>query len=82
MNVFLGISSLLVFPGGLFLVVSGLLYEWADHKLLALLQNRVGPRWFQPLADAVVAELLEANGFVTDKAEARRLAAQLQKVES
>ena len=53
MNVFLGISSLLVFPGGLFLVVSGLLYEWADHKLLALLQNRVGPRWFQPFADTL-----------------------------
>ena len=53
MNVFLGISSLLVFPGGLFLVVGGLLYEWADHKMLALLQNRVGPRWFQPFADTL-----------------------------
>jgi NADH-quinone oxidoreductase subunit H len=53
MNVFLGISSLLIFPGGLFLVVSGLLYEWADHKMLALLQNRVGPRWFQPFADTL-----------------------------
>ena len=53
MNVFLGISSLLIFPGGLFLVVSGLMYEWADHKLLALLQNRVGPRWFQPFADTL-----------------------------
>jgi NADH-quinone oxidoreductase subunit H len=28
-------------------------YEWADRKLVARLQNRLGPRWFQPLADTV-----------------------------
>ncbi len=32
---------------------SGLLYEWVDRKLLARFQNRIGPRWFQPLADVV-----------------------------
>jgi NADH-quinone oxidoreductase subunit H len=47
------IAALLVFPGGLFLLASGLAYEWADRKLLARLQNRLGPRWFQPLADTV-----------------------------
>lgn len=41
----------LIFPGGLVLLASGLFYEWVDRKLLARLQNRVGPRWFQPLAD-------------------------------
>jgi NADH-quinone oxidoreductase subunit H len=45
--------SILLFPGGLFLMVSGMLYEWADRKLVARYQNRVGPRWFQPMADVV-----------------------------
>ena len=44
---------LLVFPGGLFLLASGLVYEWIDRKLVARFQNRVGPRWFQPLADMI-----------------------------
>jgi NADH-quinone oxidoreductase subunit H len=42
---------LLIFPGGLFLLASGLVYQWIDRKLVARFQNRVGPRWFQPLAD-------------------------------
>jgi NADH-quinone oxidoreductase subunit H len=45
--------ALLFFPGGLCLMAGGLLYEWVDRKLLARFQNRVGPRWFQPLADVV-----------------------------
>ncbi len=45
--------SLLVFPGGLFLLVAGMIYEFVDRKLVARFQNRVGPRWFQPLADIV-----------------------------
>jgi NADH-quinone oxidoreductase subunit H len=52
---------LLFFPGGLFLLASGLFYEWVDRKLLARFQNRVGPRWFQPLAD-MVKLLLEGRG--------------------
>ncbi len=47
------ILAILVFPGGLFLLAGGMMYEWADRKLIARLQNRVGPRWFQPLADVV-----------------------------
>jgi NADH-quinone oxidoreductase subunit H len=47
------IVALLFFPGGLFVILGGLLYEWIDRKLVARLQNRVGPRWFQPLADLV-----------------------------
>jgi NADH-quinone oxidoreductase subunit H len=45
--------ALLFFPGGLFLMAGGLVYEWVDRKLLARFQNRIGPRWFQPLADVV-----------------------------
>ncbi len=47
------ILVLLIFPGGLFLLASGLVYQWADRKLIARFQNRVGPRFIQPLADTV-----------------------------
>jgi NADH-quinone oxidoreductase subunit H len=53
MNNPLSILYLLVFPGGLFLIALGLVFEYADRKLVAQFQNRVGPRWFQPLADVV-----------------------------
>jgi NADH-quinone oxidoreductase subunit H len=56
--------NLLFFPGGLFLLLCGLAYEWADRKLLARLQNRYGPRWFQPLAD--VLKLLAKEEIVPD----------------
>jgi NADH-quinone oxidoreductase subunit H len=45
--------ALLIFPAGLFVLFNGLVYHWIDRKLIARLQNRVGPRWFQPLADLV-----------------------------
>jgi NADH-quinone oxidoreductase subunit H len=45
--------ALFIVPGGLFVLLSGLAFEWVDRKLVARLQNRVGPRWFQPVADVV-----------------------------
>jgi len=45
--------SLMFFPAGIALILSGMLYEWVDRKLVARFQNRIGPRWFQPLADTV-----------------------------
>jgi NADH-quinone oxidoreductase subunit H len=47
------LATLLIFPSGLFILFYGLVYEWAERKLVARLQNRIGPRWFQPLADVV-----------------------------
>ncbi len=47
----MAIINLLFFPGGLFLILLALAYEWVDRKLVAQLQNRIGPRWFQPAAD-------------------------------
>lgn len=57
--------SLLLFPAGLTLVLLGMSYEWFDRKLLALLQNRVGPRWFQPVADTV--KLLAKEEVIPEK---------------
>ena len=47
------LAAFLFFPSGLFMLLSGLAYEWVDRKLVARFQNRIGPRWFQPLADMV-----------------------------
>jgi NADH-quinone oxidoreductase subunit H len=58
------IIALMFFPGGLFILASGLAYEWVDRKLLARFQNRVGPRWFQPLAD--VLKLLSKEEVIPD----------------
>ncbi len=45
--------NILIFPGFLFLFVFGLWAEYFDRKMYARLQNRVGPPWFQPLADFI-----------------------------
>ena len=53
MKSLLVIVAYLIFPGGLFVVLGGLAFQFADRKLVARFQNRLGPRWFQPLADFV-----------------------------
>lgn len=68
MNAISPLIVLLFFPGGLFVLAGGLAYEWIDRKLVARFQNRVGPRWFQPLAD--VAKLLAKEEIVPDGAHA------------
>ena len=45
--------NIFVFPGFLFVAVFGLTAEYIDRKLYALMQNRIGPPWFQPLADFI-----------------------------
>jgi NADH-quinone oxidoreductase subunit H len=45
--------NLLIFPGFLFLFVCAMVFQWIDRKIAALVQGRVGPPWFQPLADFV-----------------------------
>ncbi|MFA5143082.1 MAG: complex I subunit 1 family protein [Candidatus Omnitrophota bacterium] len=49
----MSIFYILVFPGFLFLSAFGLAAQFVDRKLCARLQNRVGPPWFQPLADFI-----------------------------
>lgn len=53
MTTFTALLSIMFFPAGITLILSGMLYEWADRKLVARFQNRIGPRWFQPLADTI-----------------------------
>ena len=49
----MAIFSILIFPGVLFLFITGFAAEFADRKLCARFQNRIGPPWFQPFADFV-----------------------------
>ena len=60
--------SILIFPGFLFLAVFSLAGEFIDRKLYARLQNRVGPPWFQPLADFI--KLLAKEDVVPTEANA------------
>ena len=53
MKILQALFQLLIFPGGLFLFAISTVYEWVDRKLVARYQNRVGPRWIQPVADMV-----------------------------
>ena len=53
MNTLQVLTTFLFFPSGLFILLFGLAYDWVDRKVVARLQNRLGPRWFQPLADVV-----------------------------
>ncbi|MEM0504964.1 MAG: complex I subunit 1 family protein [Sulfolobales archaeon] len=51
--------SVLIYPGLLFLIVTGLLTQWYIRKLVGRLQNRIGPKYvgpigiFQPFADVI-----------------------------
>lgn len=47
------VLALLFFPSGLALLAVALAYSWANRKLLARYQSRVGPPWYQPYADTV-----------------------------
>ncbi len=42
-----------IFPGFFFLAVYGTALQWADRKICAVMQNRVGPPWYQTLADFI-----------------------------
>lgn len=47
------LHTILIYPGAVYLLTMGLLLTWVDRKLVALWQGRVGPPWYQPLADTI-----------------------------
>jgi NADH-quinone oxidoreductase subunit H len=58
---------ILIFPGFLFVCVFGFVVEFVDRKLCARLQNRIGPPWFQPLADFI--KLVSKADMVPEQAD-------------
>ncbi len=60
---------MLFFPGFVFLIVLGLAGQFVDRKLYARLQNRVGPPWFQPVADFF--KLLGKESVIPEEADKR-----------
>jgi NADH-quinone oxidoreductase subunit H len=69
MNALLNLVSILIFPGMVFLLVLGLAGQFVDRKLYARLQNRVGPPWYQPVAD--LFKLLGKEAVVPEEADRR-----------
>lgn len=53
MKAVIPILQFLFFPGFLFTAAVGLLASWVDRKVTARIQYRIGPPWYQPLADVV-----------------------------
>jgi len=51
------------------MAVYGLYLQWVDRKLCAVMQNRMGPPWIQPLADFI--KLLAKEVIVPDAADSR-----------
>ena len=65
----LDLFHLLIFPGLLFLTVLSFVFEYMDRKLFARMQNRVGPKWYQPLADII--KLLSKESIIPKEADRR-----------
>ncbi len=66
-NILPNIFNILVFPGFLFLSLYGLLMEFVDRKLYARFQNRIGPPWFQPVADFI--KLISKETIIPEEAD-------------
>ncbi|MDD5409639.1 MAG: NADH-quinone oxidoreductase subunit H [Candidatus Omnitrophica bacterium] len=60
---------ILIFPGLLFLFVFGFFAEYVDRKLYARFQNRIGPPWFQPLADFI--KLVAKEEIIPEEADVK-----------
>jgi NADH-quinone oxidoreductase subunit H len=63
----LSLFYIFIFPGIFFLSTYGLVLEYLDRKLYARFQNRVGPPWYQPLADFI--KLMAKEGIIPTNAD-------------
>jgi len=66
-SVIVTLLALMIFPGFVFMAAVGMAGEFVDRKLYARLQNRVGPPWFQPLADFI--KLLSKEELIPEVAD-------------
>ena len=65
----MNVVYLLVFPGFVFIFFYSLFCEFIDRKVYARLQNRVGPPFYQPLAD--FTKLLSKEDLIPEQADRR-----------
>ena len=49
----ISLFNIIIFPGFIFLILFSFFAEFVDRKLHARLQNRIGPPWYQPVADFI-----------------------------
>ncbi len=52
-DVIKSLFNLLIFPGFTFLLFCSWVFDWLDRKIIARFQGRVGPPWYQPVADFI-----------------------------
>ena len=45
--------AILIFPGFGFLFLCTMAFDWLDRRIIARFHGRVGPPWYQPLADFI-----------------------------
>ncbi len=67
MEAILSVIYLAIFPGFIFLSIYATLIQWIDRKVTAILQNRVGPPIYQPVADFI--KLISKEVVVPDNAD-------------
>jgi len=65
----MALFNILIFPGFLFLGIYALVFAFLDRKMYARLQNRKGPRWYQPLADFL--KLIGKETIIPENADKR-----------
>lgn len=61
------ILKFFVFPGAVFIFLGSLFIDWYDRKLFALMQDRIGPPFLQPLYDLL--KLLVKEDITPDGAD-------------
>jgi NADH-quinone oxidoreductase subunit H len=65
----IALFNIVVFPGFIFLSIISLAAEFGDRKLHAMLQNRIGPPWYQPLSDFI--KLMTKETIIPQSASSR-----------
>jgi len=63
----MSLCHIFIFPGIVFLVALGFIAEFYDRKLYAVFQNRVGPPWYQPVADFI--KLISKENIIPEEAD-------------